>query len=40
MPVPLGHAAHVLVDLAVFLGPVGAIAITLLIANLRGRGPS
>jgi hypothetical protein len=34
---PLAHAAHVLIDAAVFLVPVGAVAVTLLIANLRGR---
>jgi hypothetical protein len=34
---PLGHAAHVLIDVAIFLVPVGAVALTLLIANLRGR---
>ena len=34
---PLAHAAHVLVDAAIFLVPVGAVALTLLVANLRGR---
>jgi hypothetical protein len=34
---PLAHAAHVLIDAAIFLVPVGAVALTLLIANLRGR---
>jgi hypothetical protein len=38
IPVPvLGHAGHVLVDAAIFLVPVGAVALTLLVANLRGR---
>jgi hypothetical protein len=35
--VPLAHAAHVLIDVAVFLVPVGAIALALVVANLRGR---
>jgi hypothetical protein len=39
-PLPIAHAAHVLVDVAVFLVPVGAVALTLLIANLRGRDHS
>jgi hypothetical protein len=34
----LAHAAHVLVDVAVFIVPVGAVGLTLLILNLRGRG--
>jgi hypothetical protein len=34
--VPLAHAAHVLIDVAVFVVPVGAIALALLVANLRG----
>jgi hypothetical protein len=34
---PLAHAAHVLIDAAIFLVPVGAVALTLAIANLRGR---
>jgi hypothetical protein len=34
---PLAHAAHVLVDAAIFLVPVGAVALTLLVVNLRGR---
>jgi hypothetical protein len=33
----VAHAGHVLIDLAVFLIPVGTIAVVLLIANLRGR---
>jgi hypothetical protein len=38
MPAVLpAHAAHVLIDAAVFVVPVGAVALTLLIANLRGR---
>jgi hypothetical protein len=36
-PAPLGHTAHLLIDAAIFLVPVGAVALTLLIANLRGR---
>jgi hypothetical protein len=35
--VPLAHAGHVLVDVAVFLVPVGTVALALLWANLRGR---
>lgn len=35
---PLAHAGHVLVDLAIFAVPVGTVALTLLIANLRSRG--
>jgi hypothetical protein len=34
---PFAHAGHVLIDAAVFLVPVGAVALTLLIANLRGH---
>jgi hypothetical protein len=37
MTLTLAHAAHVLVDLAVFVVPVGIVGATLLIANLRGR---
>lgn len=33
----LAHAGHVLIDAAIFLVPVGAVAAMLLIANLRGR---
>jgi hypothetical protein len=33
----VAHAGHVLIDAAIFLVPVGAVALTLLIANLRGR---
>jgi hypothetical protein len=35
--VPLAHAGHVLVDVAVFLVPVGTVALVLLWANLHGR---
>jgi hypothetical protein len=34
----LAHAGHVLVDIAIFIVPVGAVGLTLLILNLRGRG--
>jgi hypothetical protein len=34
---PLAHAGHVLLDLAVFGVPMIAIGLTLLIANLRAR---
>jgi hypothetical protein len=37
MSPPTAHAAHVVIDLVVFLGPVTAIAVALVIANLRGR---
>lgn len=36
MSPPTAHAAHVLIDVAIFLVPVGAIALALLVANLRG----
>ena len=32
----IAHAGHVLVDVAIFLVPVGAVGLTLLILNLRG----
>lgn len=32
----VAHAGHVLIDLAIFVVPVGAIAVALLVANLRG----
>jgi hypothetical protein len=35
---PLAHAAHVLVDVAFFVVPVGTIGVTLLILNRRERG--
>jgi hypothetical protein len=34
---PVAHTAHLLIDAAIFLVPVGAVALTLLVANLRGR---
>jgi hypothetical protein len=34
---PLAHAGHVLLDLAVFLVPVGMVALTILVLNLRDR---
>jgi hypothetical protein len=34
---PVAHATHVLIDAAIFLVPVGAVALTLLVANIRGR---
>jgi hypothetical protein len=34
----LAHAGHVLIDAAIFLVPVGAVGLTLLILNLRDRG--
>jgi hypothetical protein len=37
MIAPLAHAGHVLIDAAIFLVPVGAVGVMLLIANLRGR---
>ena len=33
----VAHAAHVLIDVAVFIVPVGTVAVLLLIANVRGR---
>jgi hypothetical protein len=33
----VAHAGHVLIDLAVFVIPVGAVVLALLVANLRGR---
>ncbi|MGH2955717.1 MAG: hypothetical protein ACRDL6_01820 [Solirubrobacterales bacterium] len=33
----VAHAGHVLIDLAVFAVPVGAVVVVLLVANLRGR---
>ena len=38
MTLVLAHAGHVLVDVAIFIVPVGAVGLTLLILNLRGRG--
>jgi hypothetical protein len=38
MTLTLAHAGHVLVDVAIFIVPVGAVGLTLLILNLRGRG--
>jgi hypothetical protein len=38
MILTLAHAGHVLIDVAIFIVPVGAVALTLLILNLRGRG--
>jgi hypothetical protein len=32
----LAHAGHVIVDVAVFVVPVGTVAVLLLVANLRG----
>ena len=33
----VAHAGHVLIDLAIFVIPVGASLVALLVANLRGR---
>ena len=33
---PLAHAGHVLADLAVFLVPVGSVALMILILNRKG----
>jgi hypothetical protein len=34
---PLAHAGHVLLDAAIFLVPVGMVAMTILVLNLRNR---
>ncbi len=35
--VPLGHTGHVLLDLAIYLAPVGVVLIWLGVSNLRRR---
>lgn len=36
-PVPAAHAGHVIVDVILFGGPLLAVGIAVLVANLRGR---
>jgi hypothetical protein len=37
VPPPIAHAGHVIVDLILILGPLAAMGIALLIANVRKR---
>ena len=34
---PLAHAGHVIVDIILYIGPVLAIGIAVLVANIRAR---
>lgn len=36
-PVPLAHAGHVLLDLAIYVGPILVIGVALFVADRRER---
>jgi hypothetical protein len=40
MPPLVAHAGHVILDLVLYLGPVLAIGIAVLVANLKARKQS
>jgi len=33
---PIAHAGHVLIDLAIFLVPLGSLLVTIVVLRLRG----